>query len=295
MTSTGLTLADADLPPLYAAADQRSRTYQRRFVRGSAAQLLLLVAAAGAAKFRFRAFGADLAQVAAAGCFLTAATVRTYLLSSRLEGLWYDSRAVAESVKTLAWRYAVGGEPFPIGNGDGEPERRFIERVRDVLDTVRSRPVPMSEPAAQISVPMNALRDAPLDERRRRYVEGRLRDQLTWYGTKSAWNERRSEQWSFIQLGIEIAGAVMALMTGLGADFNFASFAATLIGAAAAWSQTKKYGRRAAAYGLAHWELSDLAAFADRPMDEATWADYVEQVEQAISREHTIWRAAPER
>jgi hypothetical protein len=177
----------------------------------------------------------------------------------------------------------------------GRESTFFVDRVRDVLEVVKNRPVPLKEPGAQISPAMNALRDAPLDERRRTYAAGRLHDQLRWYGEKAALNERRNEQWAFVQLSFELAGGVLAVLTGVGADFNLASFCATVIGAATAWSQTKKYGRRAAAYSLAHWELSDLAAFSDRPMDEEGWASYVEQVEQAISREHTIWRAAPER
>jgi len=287
-------LGDEQLPGLYRAADSASYRAQLRFIRGSAAQLLLLVAAAIAAKIAIE--GTNWAQVAAAACFLCAAVVRTALLTANPESVWYDSRAIAESVKTLAWRYAVGGDPFRTDVVTGrDADRLFIERVADVLQAVKSKPIPREESEEQITEAMRSVRARPLDQRQALYLVQRLRDQMRWYGRKAEWNEQRRQWWAITQLVFELLGAMFALLVGTGVvGFEFASLAATIVGAAAAWSQTKKHGRRAAAYTVAFWELSDLAPLGEDAEDEAGWAAFVEQVEQAISREHTIWRAAPE-
>jgi hypothetical protein len=291
-------LDDASLPGLFRAADRASSGAQQQFIRGSATQLILLVAAAVAAKI---AIGDDnstnWAQVAAAACFLTAAVMRTFLLTANPESVWYDTRAIAESVKTLAWRYAVGGDPFRVDDMSvRDADRLFVERTGEIMQTVKSAPIPGQGSGPQITDQMRLLRGSPLDRRQAVYVADRLQDQLEWYGRKAAWNERRRQVWALLQLGFELFGAVFALLVGTGVvGFEFASISATVVGAAAAWSQTKKHGRRSAAYTVAFWELSDLAAVVDQADDEAQWAAFVEQVEQAISREHTIWKGAPEK
>ena len=42
---------------------------------------------------------------------------------------WYEGRAGAESTKTLAWRYAVGGDPFPIGLPGTQVDELFETRL----------------------------------------------------------------------------------------------------------------------------------------------------------------------
>src|SRR5262245_4365558 len=114
-------VTDADMPATYHAANKASVGAQAWFLRLRLLQLasLGLAAICGAITLK------DLAHPAAtvgATAFVVAGAVTGYLLRSRPEQLWYDARAVAESAKTLAWRYAVGGSPFPVGSADSSTE-----------------------------------------------------------------------------------------------------------------------------------------------------------------------------
>jgi hypothetical protein len=72
---------------------------------------------------------------------------------------------------------------------------------------------------------------------------------------------------------------------------DLAGVASALIAAAAAWSGAKQYATLARAYTYAGMELRIV----DRLMletDEAMWAAEVVDVEDAVSRQHTMLRAS---
>ena len=48
----------------------------------------------------------------------------------------------------------------------------------------------------------------------------------------------------------------------------------------------------ATAYAVAHHELGLIASRIDEIAAEADWARFVDESEEAISREHTLWRAS---
>ena len=48
----------------------------------------------------------------------------------------------------------------------------------------------------------------------------------------------------------------------------------------------------ASAYEVASQELAVIGAHGDWASDEPAWAHFVDQAEEAISREHTTWRAS---
>jgi hypothetical protein len=287
-------LGEDDLPELFQSADQASIRAQRNYLREQAAQLLLLVMAAGVAKLSLK-FGRndfDWAQVGAAAAFVSAAIVKGWTLSMRHDRLWYEARAASESTKTLAWRYAVGGEPFRADLGrQEEADRLFIERLGKLQEPLREFPiVPSPSRTEQITLAMRKLRSLPLPDRSRAY-EGRIRDQFLWYVRKAAWNERRGRLWTLVMLTFELAGAVLAVLVGTGAvGFNLAGFTATIVGAALAWSNTRQHHALATAYSVTARELNELKTLPPDLSTEESWARYVEEGEQAISREHTLWR-----
>src|SRR5258708_38781574 len=115
--SNTLAFEDADLPTIFHAADRSSVTAQSQFLTAVAFRLSAIVAAGavGLAKWRCGTAPTDWAGVGAAICFFAALIVEVYLLKDRPERTWYEGRAAAESVKTLSWRYSVGGDPFGLG------------------------------------------------------------------------------------------------------------------------------------------------------------------------------------
>jgi SMODS and SLOG-associating 2TM effector domain 1 len=49
---------------------------------------------------------------------------------------WYEGRAGAESARTLAWKYAIGADSFPVGGGEEDEKKLamlFLDRLRNVV------------------------------------------------------------------------------------------------------------------------------------------------------------------
>ncbi len=130
-----MTLRKEDLPATYQAATQNSVEAQGRFLRRSAVGLIMVVLAAGAGGFVGYIYiphtTADVMGIAAAA-FSTALVARISLLTARPHKTWYGGRAVAESAKTLAWRFAVGGAPFRIDRDPDEVGLAFAKRLEDI-------------------------------------------------------------------------------------------------------------------------------------------------------------------
>ena len=84
----------------------------------TATQLVLLLVAAFSSLIsqELPVREARIALAVTAACFFLAAVLKVHALTTKAERLWYEARAVAESVKSLAWRYAVGSEPFRVDN-----------------------------------------------------------------------------------------------------------------------------------------------------------------------------------
>jgi hypothetical protein len=227
--------------------------------------------------------------------FGSAFVVEMYLWRTRPERAWYDGRAGAESAKTLTWRFMVGGRPFEKDErSEEEVETLFLDRVREVIGALRSVPLVASVPAAtQITDRMRELRSRPLDERRQAYLDWRIGDQQGWYAAKAAANEKQASRWTLLLTALEGTALLTAILMASGAfQFDFLGVGATAIGVAAAWMQARQYQTLAAAYSVAAQELAEIRSRGDLVKEEESWAEFADQSEEAISREHTLWRAS---
>ena len=220
-----------------------------------------------------------------------AIVVEVWLLVEKPEQDWYDGRALAESAKTLTWRYAVGAAPFEDMH-DQSAESRFIDELETLLREAPSTAVaPTAAPA--VSNQLRQLRDAPLRERRQSYLTYRIDEQSGWYRRKSEWNIGRARRWRVVLLVLEAIGIVAALLRTVGlVELDLAGIVAALIGAGAAWLATKQHDGLGRAYAFAANELSLARARIVRVATQADWAREAADAEEAISREHTMWRAS---
>ena len=288
-----VTLTDADLPALHRDSDAASLAAQQQFLRATASTLLFSVGAAV-----FGAVEADWAGFCAAACFVGALAGSFVLLKSNPERVWYDGRAVAESTKTLAWQYAVGGGDFPrtAGSPGSDEERETDARFVAALGEVRRglsdvAPVPQG-PVEPLTPAMRQLRSNPLEDRRAAYLADRIGDQSAWYGRKSRDNDSQRRVWSWLSAVVQAVGFLGALAKGAGlVHFDMLGIAAAAAIAAAAWLRAKDYAELARAYAIAASELGDVRVTLDAARTESEWALAVRDAEIAISREHTRWAA----
>ncbi|MFC4563397.1 DUF4231 domain-containing protein [Nocardiopsis mangrovi] len=284
-----------DLPALLRAADTNSLAGQRRLLLITRVQLTSLIAAAGLGMLSLSGWAGDAAAVLAAVAFGTALVTEVFRLKDRPDRLWYAGRAVAESAKTLTWRYMVGGAPLGIrGAGGDGADTRLLDRFREISsDLDAGWLVPARGSADEITTAMRRARALPLADRRLLYLRERLDDQRAWYAGKSRWNARRSTLWSVGLAAVELAGLALGIARAAGLfEVDLLGFAAALAAAGAAWVQTRQHQNLATAYGVASHEISLIRARADHSVTEEEWALFVSDAEEAISREHTLWRAS---
>jgi hypothetical protein len=286
-----LRFRDEDLPALFRAADRGSLEGQRFFRRGTAAILWGALAAAVCGSI-----GGPAPAAVAAIAFIVSLVVQVELARRRPEEEWYDGRAVAESVKSLAWQYAVAGGRYGSENFSSgrESDVALTAELRELLSDVgAARLSAADEAGGQITDGMRGLRREPLEVRRDVYLQQRLGDQRGWYARKAKRNRLRRRDWLRVILAAELAGGVGAILAVLSiVNFDLLGVAAAASAAAIAWFQLANHGLLEAAYGLAAQDLSLAHTEGHAIEDESDWAEFVANAEQAISREHRLWRAA---
>ncbi len=54
------------------------------------------------------------------------------------EDIWYNGRAVAESVKTRTWRWVMKAEPYDKAESNEQIKREFLKDLKAILDQNRS-------------------------------------------------------------------------------------------------------------------------------------------------------------
>jgi len=278
-------LLNDDLPALFTSADTASMHGQRAYVHGVRLRLLLAIVAAA-----LGLLNAKLAAALIAVAFAAMVLVELTLRARRPEEVWYDGRAVAESVKSLAWRYSVAGLPFATGvENDGE--RRFAAELETLLTDVRTRVDGGARTA--VTEGMRELRKSDLEVRKAAYLAGRVEVQREWYASRAARNEVRARWWRATLVGVEVVGVLVAVGRAAGLlDVDFAGVLATLVAAGAAWSGMRQHSTLARAYLFAASELAIARGRLAAVVDEEGWAREVNDTEEAVSREHTMWRAS---
>jgi hypothetical protein len=207
---------------------------------------------------------------------------------------WFDCRAIAESVKTATWRFMMIAPPF---QSDESLEQRFISELREIREARPNCQKHLAGEAAA-SAPvitdfMRQVRTLSFEDRKRIYVEHRICDQKSWYSHKAGQNARAGTRWFWTTVSLQgitvVVAIVQAITEGLG--FSVVPVLTTCAAAVAAWNQMKRHDELAKTYALALQELGELETIARSLSAEGDFPRLVEQVETAISREHTMWCA----
>ncbi|WP_042403747.1 DUF4231 domain-containing protein [Streptacidiphilus carbonis] len=242
-----------------------------------------------------RVGGVNIAPVASL-LLLAAAGATAWLLHRRApQEQWYEGRSTAESVKALTWKYVVRAQPFEGEGRDAEADKRFNDLVGRLPYSAQDGPAPGA--GTQVNAEMQAARAGTLRERRNLYVNERLRAQKVWYDSRANECDQKVQLWGVglavvFSAGLLIAALEATTFTSLHALGVIPACAA----AATAWIQLRQYRPLAASYRLAAKELDRIAAGLshlrpEAPGAETEWSHLAREAEDAISREHIVWRA----
>jgi hypothetical protein len=281
-----------DFPALYRAADAASNAIQGRFLWSLRAYLALTVVGSTLALF---GINSRALAIAAAVTFLVGFAISIYMAVSKPESTWYRARAVAESVKTLTWRYMSRAEPFGPGLSTEAAKKVLLTRLREVLSEHKDLAAEFAGSVGtddQVTKGMVAAREKALPDRIAWYLQHRVKEQREWYTSKSNTNRLQGRGWLVLFVALQ-AGAILVLLLRI-ADPDFKYWPATVLAAMASvvltWTQTKRFRELAAAYALTAHEIG-LAEAGFAPKDDPGLSQDVDNMENAFSREHTQWVA----
>jgi hypothetical protein len=282
-----------EYPAFYQAASSVSKTGQDRYMRAVRIRLVALVLAAVGGALSWTLGSVDVLAWLALVAFTVSLGVEIYMLAAQPDQLWYEGRAAAESVKTLSWRYAVCGDPFNSDLSERAAAERFRSQVNMITEDLHQISIPpIGGVESLISSTLTQMRLASFDERRYAYCVSRIEDQVDWYATNARKYNRRLHQFLLATIVFESLGMIGAALrlTGL-IEFDLLGVLAVVTAGLASWAQTRQYGSISRAYAIASHELISIKSELEYQR-ESEWSRFVDAAEEAISREHTLWRAS---
>lgn len=216
-----------------------------------------------------------------------------YLALARPEKTWYAGRAVAESIKTLVWRYVSRAEPF--NDVDLKASQDFLDKLRDVVNQNKAVTNQLVTHLSndQITPVMKDLRLQGLHDRLAVYVQCRIRDQLDWYSQKAEFNRVKSNKFFWCLLFLNASAFALALLKIKFYDFEYfpIDFIITISACVLTWIQAKRYSELSESYALAANEIGIIKHQSEKVATEEGFSLFVGDAENAFSREHTQWVA----
>ena len=200
---------------------------------------------------------------------------------------------MAESCKSLAWRYKVAGQPFGLANHAAEGvDEEFVSKIQAIILEFKNLEIPPAR-GHQITSEMRALRSAPFDVRKNKYREGRLEDQRIWYEERANRNRRLADRYQIGLLLVEVIAFGTAIFSALWAwPISVYSVFSALAIAGVGWLQIKHHRALSVTYSKASHDLAAISSLIDSVSSENAWEQFVGQAEQAISKEHSVWLAS---
>ncbi|MEI2281223.1 DUF4231 domain-containing protein [Paenibacillus polysaccharolyticus] len=222
-------------------------------------------------------------------------TISTIIKLRKYEKVWYDGRALAESMKTITWRYIMKAEPF-IHSSEKDAEVFYIKSLNKVLEgrkELSHKITSQIENKNYISNEMRRIRERNFKPRLKFYIKERIEEQQKWYSKKSDYNTKWEERLFYFSIIFQVLAiayiVVMLLISNL--SLNLTAVFTSVVTLAATWLQTKQHNDLAQSYGVAAQELTQIHALGVEVEDESSLAQFVNDSENAISREHTLWTA----
>jgi hypothetical protein len=216
--------------------------------------------------------------------------------SEKPEQGWYRGRALAESIKTSCWRYCMRADPFRDAENVETVKAEFRNHLLEILRTNRfmgDRMPPDSVAREQIPTSMQSVRALSLVERKAFYLRHRIQEQREWYAGKAGANKRAGRRWGRIGVGAYVIAICLALARIALPDWEFWPIEPVIVFASAivGWTQVKKFNELASSYALTAHEIGIIQGNIEVIADEPAFSDFINEAEQAFSREHTQWVA----
>jgi len=283
---------NADYPGLYQTADSESTASQGAYFRCLSWFLILLVLGSMANL---------IAGDSSPGAFMAALLFFGSLLSSgliawkRYDRTWYSARAVAESVKTITWRYAMRAEPYHHTD-DQQATEQFLAVLNEILQENQHVTKELCDESASsdaVSTRMMELRALPIQDRLEFYMKERVEEQGGWYLRKARHNKRGGAKWFIAVVALNALAIACAVLRAAHSHWTYIPTNVLAVAAASAvsWLHAKRFTELSTSYALTAHEINIGRTRAEMVQSEADLSQFVSNTENAFSREHTQWAA----
>jgi lysylphosphatidylglycerol synthetase-like protein (DUF2156 family) len=286
-------ITDNEFPGLFQCADKASLNAQKKYFRSIACYLILLILAA-ILSFIENFFDGAAIKICLTLIFLATLSITIWTKIDKPDDIWYNGRAVAESVKTRTWRWIMKADPY--SNDNEEINRRlFIQDLKTILEQNKNLikligiGQALDEP---ISTEMSTIRKLTLLERFSLYKIERITSQEAWYVRKAKFNKTKSIYWFITTIVLHVV-AISCLLYNI-KEPNLKLPVEIIVAIASSiltWSQSKKHNELHSSYSLAAHEIILIKNEVIDIHSEEDLSEFIINCENAFSREHTQWFA----
>lgn len=290
-------ITNEDFPALFCVADSASVKAQKKYLKLFILDISLLVLGAIFSSISLSFNPYKLTLLFFGGVFFIGSLIVTILIKSfQYEKTWYAGRAVAESVKTITWRYMICAEPFISNIESKKIDEMFISNLNEIISEKKHLLGEITEETnsqPQITQLMRGVRNKSIDERKKIYVNQRVLDQRKWYSKKASTNKENENRWFLGVMIFQFFAGVSAFVLIIFPNFiiNFTSVFSALAMAILSWLQVKRHQEQSQSYNIAAQELASIESLSIHIKNEEDLSVFVADSENAISREHTLWIA----
>lgn len=290
-------MKDKDFPNYFRAGDKASLVAQSTYVNYVKWDLIFMAVAAALTIYNYQELNSKTIVYVISGVLLLVATILSLVIKNKqYEDTWYRGRALAESCKTLTWRYITCSEYFESNLSPSDAKKRFTERITEIKNEFSDLNKELN--ATLLALPiiteeMKLVREYTLERRKQYYLQYRIENQINWYKDKADKNKSKYENWFWAVIVAQILAllSIGFLIKFPSCDFNFVGLFSTLSACFFSWLQLKKYQENKEAYTTATSELNLIKQEAEEVNSEETFSKFVLDSENAMSREHTMWLA----
>lgn len=285
-------MKDRDFPNWFQVSDKLSTKYQKQFYRLYFSHIFSLVLLTGISVYPNVSKWTISFQIIIVVCVLISSLG---LFLNKSDRKWYSARSLAESIRTVTWRFVTRAEPF---HEDYDIAKiKFINSIRKITNQNQELKLLISADINEnlISYRMQELRNGNLQKRKSAYLSYRIESQLDWYKRNSRKNNFKSNLLFSIVILLNIIALVLAasrlgyIEEKIWPTDIIITIAIGLVG----WIQVKKYSELSTSYSLTASEITQIKIdyFLYPINDEKAFSDFVGDTENAFSREHTQWYA----
>ncbi|WP_219702122.1 DUF4231 domain-containing protein [Marinomonas lutimaris] len=282
-----------DYPALYRAADSASNNAQAKYLLAIRCQIFLFLVGA---LLSVNPLPTKEYSLLNALVFIAAICISILLATKNYEKTWYNSRALAESIKTASWRFMMKADPFLDATSIIEVKALFGNLLTEILRSNNNLGEVLGGEDSneeQITALMLSTRNGTLVDRKAFYLKYRIDEQRKWYATKSALNKRRGGQFFFALILLQVFAVISVLLRIVYPEWSLwpTDIFVVAAGGVLTWMQLKRYREITASYSLAAHEIGIIRGMLEDSETDTKFSEFVRDSENAFSREHTQWAA----